>query len=93
MEQLGAFLTFFGFMAGAIAVPMLVVYLVPVVAKALKRWLEPPATSPDEVAALRAEVEELRALASRVSEQEERLDFAERVLARPREADIARPEA
>lgn len=86
------FLGVLGVLAGVLGVPMLVIYLVPVVAKAVARRLQKPSTSPNEVAALRAEVEELRGLASRVSEQEERLDFAERVLSRPRESEKAPPE-
>ena len=39
-----------------------------------------------DVDALRAEVEELRALSPRMAELEERLDFAERMLTQQREA-------
>lgn len=92
MENLLEFLGMLGVIAGVIGVPLLVIYLVPVLVKAVARRLEPPTVSDTEVAALRAEVEELRALATRVSEQEERLDFAERVLARPRDGERPRVE-
>jgi hypothetical protein len=50
-------------------------------------------TAPAEVDALRAEVAELRGLPERVQELEERLDFAERMLAQRREADRLPPPA
>jgi hypothetical protein len=40
-----------------------------------------------EVDALRAELDELRGLAPRIAELEERLDFAERMLTQQREAE------
>lgn len=43
--------------------------------------------SPAEVDELRAELAELRSLPERVQELEERVDFAERMLAQQREAD------
>jgi hypothetical protein len=43
--------------------------------------------SSTEVRALRAEIDELRDLPPRIAELEERLDFAERMLSRQREAE------
>ena len=45
------------------------------------------ATANAEVNILRAEVDELRGLPPRISELEERLDFAERMLTQQRETD------
>jgi len=57
--------------------------------KLLTRWMElrhhrEPGALPDEVRDLQQEVAELRALPERVAELEERLDFAERLLAQHR---------
>jgi hypothetical protein len=58
--------------------------------KLLTRWMElrhrrePGALPPDEVRDLQLEVAELRTLPERVAELEERLDFAERLLAQHR---------
>ena len=46
-----------------------------------------PVTAPsEEIGELRAELDDLRGLPSRISELEERLDFAERMLTQQREA-------
>jgi hypothetical protein len=58
--------------------------------KIVTRWMdlrhhrEPGALPPDELRELQLEVAELRALPDRVAELEERLDFAERLLAQHR---------
>ena len=58
--------------------------------KLISRWMElrhrpgAAALSGDELQELQAEVAELRALPERVAELEERLDFAERLLAQHR---------
>ena len=51
------------------------------------RWIEAKG-APGEVAALRADVEELR---HQLADVHERLDFAERLLAKTREADRLAP--
>jgi hypothetical protein len=64
--------------------------------KLLSRWLDakarrdaaPPS---EDVRELQREVDELRALPERVAQLEERLDFAERLLARERERASLRP--
>ena len=56
----------------------------------INRWLELrhggrlPESAVDDIAELRGEITELRELPARVAELEERLDFAERLLARGR---------
>jgi len=58
--------------------------------KLISRWMElrhrpgPEALSDHDLQELRVEVAELRALPERVAELEERLDFAERLLAQHR---------
>jgi hypothetical protein len=58
--------------------------------KLISRWMElrhrpgPAALSDHDLQELQAEVAELRALPERVAELEERLDFAERLLAQHR---------
>lgn len=64
--------------------------------KLINRWLDTRmrrATSEaaDELRELQREVDELRALPARLAELEERLDFAERLLARERERAILKP--
>ncbi len=62
--------------------------------KLLTRWMElrhrrePGALPPDEVRDLQLEVAELRTLPERVAELEERLDFAERLLAQHRTDEL-----
>ena len=73
-------------------VPMLCIFVLPPIAKAWARRLEgkPGAASEAmaaELAELQAQVGELPQLQSRLAELEERLDFAERLLAQRREAD------
>jgi hypothetical protein len=54
-----------------------------------QRWIEAKA-APAEVAELRAEVDELR---HQLGDVQERLDFAERLLAKHRDVERLRPEA
>lgn len=64
--------------------------------KLVNRWIDAKtrrdaAVPPDELRELQREVDELRALPGRLAELEERLDFAERLLARERERAALRP--
>ena len=67
-------------------IPGLFMLLTPVF-KALGKRMEGQQPDTEELDALRGEVAELRALPERVQELEERLDFAERMLAQQREHD------
>jgi Tfp pilus assembly protein PilO len=75
-----------------IGVPMLSIFVLPPLAKAWARRLEGRAGRMDEetaaeLADLHARVGELADLQARMAELEERLEFAERLLATRREAD------
>lgn len=79
-------LTFVFVMVGVIAVPMFTVMVVPALARAIRRRLEggiPDPALAAEVALLRERVRSAESLERRVAELEERLDFAERILAKP----------
>lgn len=79
-------LTFVFVMIGVIAVPLLAVMVVPTLARAIQRRLEAATPDPSvaaEVESLRERVRAAESLERRVAELEERLDFAERLLARP----------
>lgn len=67
-------------------IPGLFMLMQPVM-KALGKRLEGPGADSGELEALRSELADLRALPERVQELEERLDFAERMLAQQREHD------
>lgn len=86
---MGDILQFAGVMAVVLGMPMALFYVMLPVAKRLGQRLGPRhAGDPDllaEVDALRSEVDALRDVVSRVPELEERVDFAERLLARERE--------
>ena len=71
-------------LAAVVGGPLLAVMVVPVLAK---RFLRMSHGSPD---APRADIEDLRA---RVAELEERVDFAERLLAQQRDAVLPRQKA
>jgi len=65
----------------AVGMPLVIMYVLAPLAKALGRRLEGGVTAESaDLEALRAEVEQLRELHPRVAELEERLDFAERAL-------------
>ncbi|HSE46855.1 MAG TPA: hypothetical protein VLA89_16170 [Gemmatimonadales bacterium] len=75
-----------------IGVPMLSIFVLPPLAKAWARRLEGRAGRVDEetaaeLAHLQDRVAELSALQARMTELEERLEFAERLMATRREAD------
>jgi len=79
-------LQFIFVMIGVIAVPLLAVMVVPPLARAIQKRLEGATTDPSvaaEVELLRERVRAAESLERRVAELEERLDFAERLLARP----------
>jgi hypothetical protein len=84
-----------GVMSAVVGVPMMFIFAVPPLAKAFARKLEGDRASGDETLAeletLRAEVEELRELAPRLLELEERVDFTERLLARQAEPEQLAP--
>jgi hypothetical protein len=74
-----------GVLLTVLGVPMLMIYVVAPVLQSLgRRWAGTPASGEgeSELEALRAEVEALRELHPRMAELEERVDFAERLLAR-----------
>jgi Tfp pilus assembly protein PilO len=75
-----------------VGVPMLSIFVLPPIAKAWARKLEgrpgrQDEETAEELADLRARVGELADLQARMAELEERLEFAERLLATRREAD------
>ncbi len=92
---MGELVEFLVVMAGAIGVPMVAVFAVPPIAKAFARRIErggaPDGAALAELDALRAEVESLRELAPRLVELEERVDFAERLLAQRTEPGLFAP--
>ena len=67
--------------AAIFGVPLMIMYVLAPLAKALGHRLEGgAAVEPAELEALRGEIEQLRELHPRLAELEERLDFAERAL-------------
>ena len=79
-------ISFIFVMIGVMAVPLLTVMVVPTLARTIQKRLA--GSTPDrsvvaEVEALRERVRAAEALERRVAELEERVDFAERLLARP----------
>ncbi|HXE56723.1 MAG TPA: hypothetical protein VNK43_01870 [Gemmatimonadales bacterium] len=83
LDFFGVMLAIFG--AGGIGVA--VVSLSLAVAKRLQGGGRPDAEVLTELLRLRAELDELQGLRGRVAELEERLDYAERMLARGREPE------
>jgi hypothetical protein len=80
-------------MVTVLGMPLVIIYVLAPLAKALGRRLEGGVTAePAEIEALRAEVDLLRDLHPRVAELEERLDFAERALLRARGETAQLPE-
>jgi len=80
-------------MITVLGMPLVIIYVLAPLAKALGRRLEGGATvEPAEIEALRAEVDLLRDLHPRVAELEERLDFTERALLRARGETAQLPE-
>jgi hypothetical protein len=66
-----------------IGIPMTIMYVIAPLVRAVARNMERGAVvEPAELEALRADLEALRELHPRVAELEERVDFAERLLAR-----------
>jgi hypothetical protein len=66
-----------------VALATFVAFMLPRVIRAYRMAVQEtvPSVDRDEMEALRSEMDDLRALPSRVAELEERLDFAERMLA------------
>jgi hypothetical protein len=83
---MGEGIRIFFLLAAVIAAPLLAVMIVPTVAKRLLRWGVPEPSEPPRS-------EELEALQRRVAELEERVDFAERLLAQQRDAALPKPRA
>jgi hypothetical protein len=80
-------------MVTLLGMPLMIMYVLAPLAKAVGRRLEGAvAAHPDELEALRAEVERLQELSPRVAELEERVDFAERALLRARDEAAQLPE-
>ena len=80
-----------GVMSAVVGVPMLFIFAVPPLAKAFARRIEGPAQDHDtaaELESLRAEVDALRDMTPRLLELEERVDFAERLLAQQSEPGL-----
>ena len=81
-----------GVMSAVVGVPMLFIFAVPPLAKAFARRIEGPAAPDHDAAAelesLRAEVDALRDMTPRLLELEERVDFAERLLAQQSEPGL-----
>lgn len=79
-------ISFIFVMIGVIAVPLLTVMVVPTLARAIQKRLAGATPDPSvaaEVEVLRERVRAAESLERRVAELEERVDFAERLLARP----------
>ena len=81
----------FFIMAAVVGGPLLAVYLVPTLVKRLVGTHQPRGPSEAELDDLRERVAELDGLSRRVTELEERVDFAERLLAQQRDAALPRP--
>jgi hypothetical protein len=82
-------------LAAAVGGPLLAIMVVPALAKRLlgktARW---PGEAPRaELDDMRERLSELDDMARRVAELEERVDFAERLLAQQREAALPKPRA
>lgn len=73
--------------AVALGAPALVFVVIRAAMRMFDRRTSSHGVSSDEVNALRVELDELRELPPRITELEERLDFAERMLAQQREAE------
>lgn len=84
-----------GVMSAVVGVPMVFIFAVPPLAKAFAHRLEGKVPADEdttaEIEALRAEVEALRDLPSRLVELEERVDFAERLLAQQQAPGLLTP--
>jgi hypothetical protein len=80
-------------MVTVLGMPLVIIYVLAPLAKAVGRRLEGGAeVEPAELEELRGEVERLRELHPRMAELEERVDFAERALLRAREESAQLPE-
>ncbi len=73
-----------GVMFAVVGIPTLIGLIALPIGKALGLRIKGTAADAGELAELRADLEELRSIAARVPELEERLDFAERLLAQER---------
>jgi hypothetical protein len=80
---MGEAIRIFFLLAAVIGAPLLAVMIVPTVAKRLLKWGAPEPGEPPRS-------EELEALQQRVAELEERVDFAERLLAQQRDTAFPR---
>ena len=81
-------------LAAVVGGPLLAVMVVPALAKRfLKTAASPVETPRAELDDIRERVAELDDVSRRVAELEERVDFAERLLAQQREAALPKPKA
>ena len=82
-------------LAAVVGGPLLAVMVVPALAKRFLRSAAPvePRADRSEVDDLRERLVELDDMSRRVAELEERVDFAERLLAQQRDAVLPRPKA
>ncbi len=80
-------------LAAVVGGPLLAVMVVPALAKRFLRAAAPPEPRPAEIEELRERMGELDDMARRVAELEERVDFAERLLAQQRDAALPKPSA
>lgn len=80
-------------LAAVVGGPLLAVMVVPALAKRILGRREPgeAAAPPGELEELRERVAEMQDLSRRVAELEERVDFAERLLAQQRDAALPKP--
>lgn len=80
-------------LAAVVGGPLLAVMVVPALAKRFLRSAAPVDPPRAEVDDLRERLVELDDMSRRVAELEERVDFAERLLAQQRDAALPRPKA
>jgi len=80
-------------LAAVVGGPLLAVMVVPALAKRFLRAAAPPEPRSAEIEELRERVAEMDDMARRVAELEERVDFAERLLAQQRDAALPKPSA
>ena len=80
-----------GVLAAVVGVPMLVITVIPALGKAIARRLggsRPDDRLLSEIELLRDRVDQLEEREGRIAELEERLDFAERIIARSDERQL-----
>jgi len=86
-------LEIFFLLAAVVGGPMLAIYLVPVLVKRFLGTPESGGARRAELGDLRERIAELDDVSRRVAELEERVDFAERLLAQQRDAALPKAKA